>query len=75
MSVDRDSEYYNMNHKRRGMAIIFNHKYFDDIYLKHRVGTNVDSDNLKKTMERLGFEVKLHDDLTHDELMKMVDEG
>ena len=26
MPVEKDAEYYNMNHKRRGLAFIFNHK-------------------------------------------------
>ena len=26
MPVERDAEHYNMNHKRRGLAFIFNHK-------------------------------------------------
>jgi hypothetical protein len=29
MPVERDSDKYNMNHKRRGLAIIFNHREFD----------------------------------------------
>ncbi|KAK7072110.1 hypothetical protein SK128_019133, partial [Halocaridina rubra] len=29
MPVERDSSYYNMNHKYRGRCIIFNHRIFD----------------------------------------------
>jgi hypothetical protein len=48
MPVERDAEMYNMNHKRRGLAIIFNHKNFDPrLGLKTRNGTDADRDNLR----------------------------
>jgi ketopantoate reductase len=64
-----------MSRERRGMAIIFSHEKFDDLSLKPRVGTKEDRDNLARTMGGLGFEVAVHDDLTYQELMKIVDEG
>jgi caspase-like apoptosis-related cysteine protease len=75
MPVVRESRHYNMNHKRRGMAIIFNHEYFDDPSLRRRKGTKVDGDNLKDTMQLLGFDVKIYDDMDRKDLMKNVDEG
>lgn len=75
MSVDRNSAYYKMSHKRRGMAIIFNHEYFDIHSLKPRSGTNVDRDNLKYTMKDLGFEVSVYDNLKIKDIMKIVDEA
>jgi hypothetical protein len=75
LSYDSVSEDYNMRHKRRGMAIILSHEYFETPGLARRDGTNVDRDNLKCTLEGLGFEVTVHNDLTHEEIMKMVDEG
>jgi caspase-like apoptosis-related cysteine protease len=75
MSVDRNSAYYNMNHKRRGMAIIFNNEYFDNHSLKRRNGTNVDRDNLESTMQHLGFKVAVHDNLGSKDIMKIVDQG
>ncbi len=70
MPVDRDSETYNMNHKRRGLAIIFNHKTFDkNLGLGIRNGTDVDRDNLVKTLEELDFEVQVHNDLTYKKLV------
>lgn len=57
MSVDRNAPYYNMKHKNRGMAIIFNHEHFDIPSLKSRAGTNVDCDNLAKVLKGLGFRV------------------
>ncbi|XP_070545462.1 caspase-6-like [Ptychodera flava] len=56
---------YNMNHTRRGLALIFNHEKFDWCFgQKRRVGTKVDADKLSERLKELGFEVNLHDDLT-----------
>jgi caspase-like apoptosis-related cysteine protease len=64
-----------MNHKRRGMAIIFNHEFFDIHSLKHRNGTNVDRDNLKLALMDLGFEVMVHDNLRSKDILKIVEQG
>ncbi len=70
MPVERDAEMYNMNHKRRGVAIIFNHKNFDPrLGLKTRNGTDADRDNLRLTLRQLDFEVKVFDDLPFRELV------
>ncbi len=62
--VDRDSEVYNMNHRRRGVAFLFNHMHFDDrLGLKQRNGTNADRDNLRLTLRALDFEVRVFNDL------------
>ena len=34
MPVERDAEYYNMNHKKRGLAFIFNHKVNKNVIQK-----------------------------------------
>ena len=48
MPVEKDSEVYNMNHRRRGVAFVFNHMHFDTrLGLKQRNGTNTDRDNLE----------------------------
>lgn len=55
---------YNMNHNRRGIAVILNHYYFDkSTGLNPRNGTHKDVDALKQTFESLGFHVKVHSDL------------
>jgi caspase-like apoptosis-related cysteine protease len=64
-----------MNHKKRGMAIIFNHEYFDISLLKRRTGTNVDCANLKHTLNDLGFRVTVHNDLTAKEITNTVEQG
>lgn len=68
MPVARAAGQYNMSHRRRGLALIFNNEVFSQEGLKKRTGTNVDADNLKATLENLLFEVKIFPDLTFDEI-------
>jgi caspase-like apoptosis-related cysteine protease len=75
MPVDRNSAYYNMNHKRKGMAIIFNHEYFDYGWPERRDGTNVDRDKLKLTLMDLGFQVIVHDNMKRKDIFKIVEQG
>lgn len=64
MPVEKDAESYNMGHKRRGLALIFNHKNFDPrLGLKPRNGTDADRDNLRMTLRQLDFDVKVFNDL------------
>jgi hypothetical protein len=63
-----------MNNKRRGCAIIFNHKKFDNASLKLRTEPN-DCANLERTLTCLGFEVVIHNDLTCNNIKETVEEG
>lgn len=72
MPVDRNSPYYNMNHKHRGIAFIFNHEHFDIHSLKSRTGTNVDSDNLHKVLKGLGFLVTVRHNCKAEEVNNYV---
>ena len=76
MPVDRDSETYNMNHRRRGNALIFNHKNFDPRldHLKTRNGTDVDRDNLQMTLRQLDFDVKVYNDCSFKEIEQVLEE-
>ncbi|CAK9798525.1 unnamed protein product [Anthophora plagiata] len=56
--VDRYSEVYNMNHKQRGIAIIFNHIHFKN--MAERNGAQKDSSNLASTLMQLGFDVRVY---------------
>lgn len=60
--------YYNMNHKHRGKAIIFNHENFQIRDLKPRAGTSHDCYNLEESLKKLGFDVTPFHDLTVKEL-------
>lgn len=72
MPTDRNAPYYNMNHKHRGMAIIFNHEHFDIHSLKSRTGTNVDSDNLAKVLKGIGFSVTILHNLKSEGVNKYI---
>ena len=48
---------YDMGHKRRGRAIIFNHLNFEDPEMM-RHGTNMDRDSLTKTLRKMKFQDK-----------------
>ena len=60
-----DKEFYKMDHKFRGKAIIFNHIDFsddmggDDMY---REGSKKDAEDLAKVLKGLGFEVDMYID-------------
>ncbi|KAL5276158.1 CASP7 family protein [Megaselia abdita] len=69
MPVDKYSYEYNMNHKFRGKALIFNHEFFDLDFLKERKGTNVDRDSLMRTLKGLNFEVTDYNNFTTREIM------
>lgn len=65
MPVERDAVFYNMNHPKRGLALIFNHENFDVAGLKPRAGTAEDCQNLKKCLSELGFDVHIYKDLKY----------
>uniref|UniRef100_A0A1B6DZR3 Caspase-1 n=1 Tax=Clastoptera arizonana TaxID=38151 RepID=A0A1B6DZR3_9HEMI len=75
MPVPKNAIYYNMEHKKRGLALIFNHENFTIPHLKARTGTNADAENLKKTLINLGFEVRMYYDLTMEELDKVIEKA
>ncbi|XP_077671264.1 caspase-6 isoform X2 [Eretmochelys imbricata] len=62
-----------MNHRRRGVALIFNHEqFFWHLTLPDRRGTLADRDNLKRSLTELGFEVRCFDDLKAEEVMQNI---
>lgn len=70
----KDAVYYNMNHPRRGLAIIFNHEKFNLPSLKQRNGTEADCANLEATFKLLDFEVRTYHDLTFKELDSIIED-
>ena len=75
MPVERYSSEYNMNHAKRGIALIFNHEHFDIPSLKSRTGTNVDCENLCDTLRNLHFEVSLYKDFRFSEIQYEIQTG
>ncbi|XP_039277595.1 caspase-1-like isoform X1 [Nilaparvata lugens] len=64
---------YNMNHKARGSAIIFNHEHFLE-NLDQRKGTDVDAFKLRNSLERLGFSVVSYKDRKAEEIENIITE-
>lgn len=68
LDLDLDSRnsrmFYNMNNRRRGIALIFNHEIYMFNFLKRRFGTEKDRDRLKNILELLGFEVIVFENLS-----------
>ncbi|KAF7710042.1 caspase-6-like isoform X1 [Silurus meridionalis] len=70
------NEEYNMNHKRRGLALIFNQEnFYWHLRLNSRNGTNADRDNLKRRFEQLDFEVRVYDDKKRDDILRIITEA
>ncbi|XP_068951181.1 caspase-6-like isoform X5 [Petaurus breviceps papuanus] len=67
------AERYKMDHKRRGIALIFNHeRFYWHLTLPERRGTRADRNNLVLRLSNLGFEVNCYDDLKAEELLKTI---
>ncbi|XP_046754107.1 caspase-1-like [Diprion similis] len=66
----RYATHYNMNHSKRGIALIFNHESFTINHLKSRSGTNVDCETLRNCLVKLGFEVKDFQNLIFKDIQK-----
>lgn len=62
-----------MDHKRRGLALIFNHAKFD--HHSPRIGTHVDRDRLEKTLESLEFDVTCYEDFTIEQIKNVFETG
>jgi ketopantoate reductase len=70
MPVEMDAEEYNMNHYRRGKAVIFNHDKF--MIEDPRNGSDVDVCNLTETFKSLGFEVICHNNLQLTDIQNVI---
>nr|CAD7408142.1 unnamed protein product [Timema cristinae] len=73
--VGRNSAFYSMNHKNRGVAIILNHEIFEIKTLKDRSGTKVDCEKLSSTLQGLGFNVFPYHNLRLKDINKVIEEG
>lgn len=67
--------YYKMNHKSRGLALIFNHEMFVDTGLGIRRGTQVDSERLQRTFTALNFDVRVTNNPTEVEIRRILKKG
>uniref|UniRef100_A0A8D0L6X5 Caspase-6 n=1 Tax=Sphenodon punctatus TaxID=8508 RepID=A0A8D0L6X5_SPHPU len=64
---------YRMSHRKRGVALIFNHeRFYWHLTLPERRGTFADKENLKRSLSELGFEVRCFDDLKAEEVLQNI---
>ncbi|CAL7951456.1 unnamed protein product [Xylocopa violacea] len=64
------SEVYNMNHKQRGVAIIFNHERIKK--MTPRWGSKKDVIELEDTFKTMGFAVRVYQDPTLESISKIL---
>ncbi|XP_025163216.1 caspase-1 isoform X2 [Harpegnathos saltator] len=74
MSVAKDADRYNMDHKNRGKCVIFNHEEFEMTGFDKREGSTIDAMKLQKSFGNLGFDVKVYDNLTYKEVFDVLEE-
>lgn len=69
----KNATHYNMEHKERGLALIFNHENFSGLQRNLQSSPRtVDCVNFKNTLESLGFEVHIHSDCTVSEINQVI---
>ena len=75
--MNEKDENYNMNHEKRGKALVINIRAYDDpnpFKLKERVWSVRDVENLKHTLEYLEFEFKLCQNFTKSQIEQEIKE-
>lgn len=73
--VAKYAKYYNMRHQEVGNAIIFNHSTFSKYSnMSDRRGTDVDRDRLVDTFGQMGFNVRVHENLSYCQIKAVFDE-
>ncbi|KAE8630548.1 hypothetical protein XENTR_v10000869 [Xenopus tropicalis] len=75
LELDPSAE-YKMTHKRRGLALIFNHEdFYWQLRLGSRRGTNTDSMNLNRILTDLGFDVQNYYNLRTLDILEKIQEA
>ncbi|KAH8293098.1 hypothetical protein KR044_002674 [Drosophila immigrans] len=63
---------YKMDHKYRGLALIFSHEHFEDANLMRRTETDTDTKNLMEALQKLDFTLRPYKDLRLKEVRKKI---
>jgi len=71
--VSKDGREYDMGHSRRGKAVIFCHQTFDNDPDLFRKGADVDLENVKNTLIKLGFDVEAHENKVITEIDEILE--
>ncbi|XP_062336932.1 caspase-8 [Osmerus eperlanus] len=66
--------YYPMTHNPRGWCLIINNEHFETNELTNRPGTEKDKSAIASVFSRLGFKVKVFDNLTAAKMLKEVED-
>lgn len=75
LGSENPNEEYKMDHKRRGIALIFNNEsFYWQLRLNNRSGTNADKQNLIRRFHGLGFEVRAYDNHKREEVLAILNE-
>uniref|UniRef100_A0A1B6D4Z5 Caspase family p20 domain-containing protein n=1 Tax=Clastoptera arizonana TaxID=38151 RepID=A0A1B6D4Z5_9HEMI len=72
MPVEKDAVNYNMDHPKRGHAIIFNHEEFTMDNMPARRGSHLDAARLQNTLTALGFSVQVFNDLCLEKIKSII---
>uniref|UniRef100_A0A336K6K2 CSON015591 protein n=1 Tax=Culicoides sonorensis TaxID=179676 RepID=A0A336K6K2_CULSO len=68
----RDNKYYDMTHKKRGIALVINHFQFKS--MSSRNGTYKDLERVQNSLKKLDFEVIVKNELKYSEVKKTIEE-
>uniref|UniRef100_A0A3Q4H6M1 Caspase-8 n=1 Tax=Neolamprologus brichardi TaxID=32507 RepID=A0A3Q4H6M1_NEOBR len=68
------SDNYKLTHNPRGWCVVFNNEIFTGTHLKDRKGTQKDADALNAVFTRLGFQVKIHNNCTAEQMKKKIND-
>ncbi|KAM9322524.1 caspase-8-like [Pholidichthys leucotaenia] len=71
-SVLDPKEFYILTRRPRGLCVVFNNENFLGSDLQNRPGTQEDAKALDTMFNRLGFTVKIHDDLKAADIRKAI---
>lgn len=73
MPVDLYLTEYDMTHKYRGLALIFNHVHFDDPTWEPRHSSDVDAESLTQALSNLHFNVCVFKDYNFKQIMTILE--
>lgn len=73
--IDKDADVYNINHYKRGAALILYHYEFEDALLGTREGTEIDVAALEEALNLLRFDVEVCNNYTYSQIYDKLNEG
>jgi len=63
---------YNMSHAHRGHFVVINNRFFHQATGKgERTGSDIDAANLFTSFKQLGFEVKIKNNLSRQQMLRL----